>query len=217
MTFYSFQAILQQTKCFKCICNRCQDPQELGSGLSGLKCKNKAINCQGVASQLDPLNADSDLECNLCKQVITNESAKMMQDFVMNSIGSISKPDDTLETLKNMERFLPHSNHIMVDLKLKLIDQVLENEALREKFEELAIKFCFQLLQLAKIVAPGLSKLRGMSKKMFLSTLSCQVLFLGVLSMKYHQLTEKGPDPLVISKDFIDSMFAEDQSVLLLD
>ena len=35
--------------------------------------------------------------------------------------------------------------------------------------------------------------------------------------MKYHQLTEKGPDPIVIPKDYIDRMFAEDQSVLLLD
>ena len=35
--------------------------------------------------------------------------------------------------------------------------------------------------------------------------------------MKYHQLTERGSNPLVISKDYIDTMFAEDQSVLLLD
>ena len=35
--------------------------------------------------------------------------------------------------------------------------------------------------------------------------------------MKYHQLTERGPNPLVLPKDYLDNMFAEDQSVLLLD
>ena len=45
----------------------------------------------------------------------------------------------------------------------------------------------------------------------------CFYLIAGVLSMKYHQLTERGSNPLVISKDYIDTMFAEDQSVLLLD
>ena len=35
--------------------------------------------------------------------------------------------------------------------------------------------------------------------------------------MKFHQLTERGPHPLVVSKSYLDAMFAEDQSVLLLD
>jgi hypothetical protein len=35
--------------------------------------------------------------------------------------------------------------------------------------------------------------------------------------MKYHQLTERGSNPLVLPKDQIDSMFAQDQSVLLFD
>ena len=35
--------------------------------------------------------------------------------------------------------------------------------------------------------------------------------------MKFHQLTERGPHPLVVSKSYLDTMFAEDQSVLLLD
>ncbi len=56
-----------------------------------------------------------------------------------------------------------------------------------------------------------------MNYEQSLSGLSGFIYFLGVLSMKYHQLTEKGPDPLVMPKEAIDSMFAEDQSVLLLD
>lgn len=202
------QAILSQTKCFKCTCLRCKDPLEFGASLSGLKCKNKAISCQGIANPIDPLCSESDLKCDSCQQIISSDLAKMMQDTAMNSThqqeenaeSSCEKvAQNIVETYDNLQRFLPQSNHIMVDLKVRLIDLVLENETLRSHFEDMAIQFCFQLLQLARLIAPGKSKLRG------------------VLSMKYHQLTEKGTNPLVMPKDSIDSMFAEDQSVLLLD
>ena len=197
------QAILHQTKHFQCICQRCQDPQELGSGLSLLKCKNKADQCTGLAALVDPLSTESDWTCLIesCQFTISSDMAKMMLETSMNSISGENTGDaqDTLDTLTNLGRFLPESNHVMVDLKLKLIDQVIENDSLRDQFEDKAIEFCFQLLQTARVIAPGKSKLRG------------------ILSMKYHQLTEKGPNPLVLPKDYIDNMFAEDQSVLLLD
>lgn len=203
---YLIQAILYQTKCFKCTCLRCQDPMEFGTSLSGLKCKNKADSCQGIAIPIDPLSLESDLKCNLCQQIIGCDLAKIMQETAMNSANQQNAESsdekiaqDIMETFNNLQRFLPQSNHVMVDLKLRLIDQVIANEALRKEFEDIAIDFCFQLLKLARLIAPGRSKLRG------------------VLSMKYHHLIEKGSSPLVISKDSIDSMFVEDQSVLLLD
>ena len=93
----------------------------------------------------------------------------MMQDTAMNSAQAYKKCDednenlaqDTMNVLSNLERFLPQSNHIMVDLKLRLIDQVIVHPDLREGFEEVAINFCFELLKVARIVAPGKSKLRG--------------------------------------------------------
>jgi len=212
------QAILNQTKCFKCDCLRCQDPKEFGSNLSALKCKNKSAGCLGVANLIDSQSLDSDLICETCQFVISSDMAKMMQDTAMNSLQESDDPDtcqnnnfnyktlanlgnaqDTMDNLVNLERFLPQSNHIMVNLKLKLIDQVIANDNERAQFEEIAIKFCFELLQMARLIAPGKSKLRG------------------VLSMEYHQLIEKGPNPIVIPKDYIDRMFAEDQSVLLVD
>lgn len=192
------QAILSQTKCFKCICQRCRDPSELGSSLSSIKCNKKP--CQGTVSLIDPLSSDSDLQCDKCENILSCDMAKIIQETAMNSLKeSETCAEKTLGTLTNLERFLPQSNHIMVDLKMKLIDQVIAEDAHRKEFEDTAIQFCLQLLQLARLIAPGSSKLRG------------------VLSMKFHQLTEKGPDPLVIPKQLIDGMFGEDQSVLLLD
>ena len=104
----------------------------------------------------------------------------MMQDTAMNSLHESDDPDtcqannfnyttisnlgnaqETMDNLSNLERFLPQSNHIMVNLKLKLIVQVIANDNERTQFEETAINFCFQLLQMAKNIAPGKSKLRG--------------------------------------------------------
>ena len=156
------QAILHQTKCFKCICERCKDPQELGSGLSLLKCKNKAIQCSGVAVMVDPLNIESDWICKMCDFTISCDMAKMMQDTALNCINEENvSAQSTMEALKNLSRFLPESNHVMVDLKMRLIDQVIANESLRNEFEDTAIQFCFQLLQTARVIAPGKSKLRG--------------------------------------------------------
>ena len=142
-------------------------------------------------------------------------------NFNYKTLANLGNTQDTMDNLVNLERFLPQSNHIMVNLKLKLIDQIIANDNERAQFEEIAIKFCFELLQMARLIAPGKSKLRGKYCQRKLtnerSLHNSFLFFIGVLSMKYHQLIEKGPNPIVISKDYIDRMFAEDQSVLLLD
>ncbi len=89
--------------------------------------------------------------------------AKMMQETAMNSllINEGQSPQDMMNALHNLERFLPQSNHIMVGLKMKLVDLVIDDESLRAQFEDMAIKMCFQMLNLARLIAPGKSKLRG--------------------------------------------------------
>lgn len=82
-------------------------------------------------------------------------------NFNYKTLANLGNAQDTLDNLVNLERFLPQSNHIMVNLKLKLIDQVIANDNERAQFEEIAIKFCFELLQMARLIAPGKSKLRG--------------------------------------------------------
>ena len=77
---FIFQAILSQTKCFKCDCQRCQDPKELGTNLSALKCKNKSAGCLEVVNPIDSQSLDSDFVCDTCQFVISSDMAKMMQD-----------------------------------------------------------------------------------------------------------------------------------------
>ena len=77
---FIFQAILSQTKCFKCDCQRCQDPKELGTNLSALKCKNKSAGCLEIVNPIDSQSLDSDFVCDTCQFVISSDMAKMMQD-----------------------------------------------------------------------------------------------------------------------------------------
>ena len=44
---------------FKCLCERCKDPTELGSHLSSLLCPK----CPEILTQLDPLQDDSPWKC----------------------------------------------------------------------------------------------------------------------------------------------------------
>ena len=64
------QVILQQTKHFTCICDRCQDPSEFGSNLAALKCPDCKI---GAALPQKPTDMKTDLECNECGAVIDAE------------------------------------------------------------------------------------------------------------------------------------------------
>jgi hypothetical protein len=145
---------------------RCKDPSEFGAALSAIRCKNKADKCQGSTIPQNPLDLKSDMECNLCKQIIPSQMATMMMDTAMNCTsehqGRMNKPQDILDAMTNLKRFLPISNHIIVDLKIRLIDQVIEDDTEMAAFDETAIHFCIGLLQLARVVAPGHSKLRGM-------------------------------------------------------
>ena len=100
-------------------------------------------------------------------------------NFNYKTMANLGNAQDTMDNLVNLERFLPQSNHIMVNLKLKLIDQIIANDNERTKFEEIAIKFCFELLQMARLIAPGKSKLRGkyctLPRTYFISGLTCQL------------------------------------------
>lgn len=50
------RAHLAASKCFGCECERCLDPEELGSGLSAVGCPD----CGAAADPADPADEDTD-------------------------------------------------------------------------------------------------------------------------------------------------------------
>ena len=139
--------ILKQTKWFDCSCNRCLDPSEHGTYLSALQCRACSDKQEGKLLPKMPTDSKSDYVCSGCGSEISGESAQMMLDTAMKFLGrgqgkvtADSDPTQTLELMNHLSRFVAQSHQVMVDLKLRLISQVIAqisnngtSEIVREK------------------------------------------------------------------------------------
>ncbi|KAG5880303.1 hypothetical protein JTB14_003703 [Gonioctena quinquepunctata] len=57
---------LREGKYFECSCNRCNDPSEMNTELSSLKCHT----CRkGIIREIDPTIQKSDWQCSACKKI----------------------------------------------------------------------------------------------------------------------------------------------------
>lgn len=112
---------LQKTKKFWCKCERCQDPTEMGTRLSALKCLNK--ECVGVLLPTSPCDPAGDWRCDNCSAAVTAAQVSVVQSVLGSLVGTLDLDDQfRLETLvlERLSHFIPYSNHIFVDLRLRL-------------------------------------------------------------------------------------------------
>lgn len=110
---------LKEAKCFDCICPRCQDPTEMNSFASGIKC----VKCvDGVLIPFDPLDQSSDWQCIKCKLNVA--SSQVMQVFhkARSALEALNKKsiDDCESFLMKFESILPDSNVVMIDVNYAL-------------------------------------------------------------------------------------------------
>lgn len=125
---------LQKTKNFWCKCKRCEDPTEMGTRLSALKCLNK--ECVGVLLPMTPLNPASDWKCDNCGSLVLPAKVSVVQSVLGSLVGSMDLDDQfRLETLvlEKLSHFIPYSNHIFVDLRLRLALKLGFTEKLKLK------------------------------------------------------------------------------------
>jgi len=175
--------ILKQTKCFECDCVRCLDPSENGTYLSALQCRSCA---EGRLLVKNPTDKNSDYACDSCQNEVPGSTCSMMIDTAMKFLGkgqgkseSDSTPAETIQLAKHLSRFVTPSHQLMVDLKLRLVEQCLssgyqdsqdeEGQKVRSKLLQYMSETMIQCCQ----VAPGQSKARAK------------------LSNQYHQLKAK--------------------------
>ena len=160
---------------FDCGCDRCLDPSELGSCLSGLLCTRPTPSasklCGGCVLSLDPTCGEADWSCRACGQLYPPEA-------VLEVISAVSADVDTArdsdkDSIHHLERILHeystrlHPQHyILVDVKMKLA-QILGNYApyqlttLSRPLKERKIQLCQEVLEVISIVDPGFTKQRG--------------------------------------------------------
>ena len=95
---------------FDCNCVRCQDPTEMGSYLSALKC----LGCEsGYVLPIDPMELSSQWSCSVCNQKMSLESVNETISHCYNILYNKTW------TLQEGEKLIPqllqklHPNHSM--------------------------------------------------------------------------------------------------------
>lgn len=123
---------LFKTKHFLCKCDRCADPTERGTFLSGLKCL--APDCPGSMIPIDPLNSNSAWRCLECGMRVPSKSICAIHSALGTLMGSLDfQSVDQLENflLNRVTKFIPGSNQIVVDLQCRLIWRLGEADGVR--------------------------------------------------------------------------------------
>lgn len=162
---------LEESKCFQCNCARCEDPTELGSYFSAVKC---GPNCGGY---LLP-EVLSSWKCNECQLTLNNDRIdNLLQEF-----------DEKLELLCNPEqngflwidkllKFLDftnlHPNHFKVhDVENTIMEQITlllsqssgkaeHCKKIELKWAKVLVDLCNKGIKLLDVIWPGLNKYRG--------------------------------------------------------
>lgn len=123
---------LYKTKKFWCKCARCGDFTEMGTNLSALKCLLK--NCSGVILPSVPLNPNTNWYCDCCGSIEMPEKVSVVQSVLGSLVGTLNldgRMHLEYPVLKRLEQFVPHTNHILVDLQLRIALNVGNSEGVQ--------------------------------------------------------------------------------------
>ena len=124
-TTWTRRVNLLENKCFLCQCERCQDPSELGSHVSSLRCGE----CEGDLLPRDTLTMRTDWQCSGCAAVRTCHQVTDVMKAVRAEAEKLNRTD--VNSLKSLLKKLSkkvHRNHsIMLELKQLLVSGTLQS------------------------------------------------------------------------------------------
>ena len=84
--------------------------------------------------------------------------------FLGGNSGSTKTCQETLEITSHLQRFLLPTHQLLMDLKSRFVEQLLDADADSAELLEKGTELCTDLAKIAMLVAPGKSKLRGKRK-----------------------------------------------------
>ncbi|XP_059471579.1 SET domain-containing protein SmydA-8 isoform X1 [Neocloeon triangulifer] len=163
---YARRQHLKLSKYFDCECARCADPEELGSNLSTIKCPK----CEwGWVRAEKPLDDASDYKCHKCEYKMSNADTMKVMGVIQREIEALDPADLEVreQLIKKYHAFLHPKHAHLTALKhslCQLYGRVAEYtfEEMPDLLMERKIELCKHMLQIADIVQPGYSRLRGM-------------------------------------------------------
>ncbi|XP_026488371.2 SET domain-containing protein SmydA-8-like isoform X2 [Vanessa tameamea] len=159
---------LYKSKNFWCFCTRCNDNTEMGTKLSALKCFNKP--CIGNLLPKNPLDLQTKWFCNSCKIFVPYTKINMIQSVLGSLVGTLRLDDEIrLENniLQRLTIFIPYSNHVFVDIRLRLAIKLgftddVNIKELSESRLELKESLCRGTLRTVAALGAGDAHLRGL-------------------------------------------------------
>ncbi|XP_071541764.1 uncharacterized protein [Panulirus ornatus] len=153
-------AHLAASKLFTCRCERCLDPIELGSHISSVSCRS----CQD-GLLVPPSDPRRGWECHACGASASGDSVEAMVRAAGAAVSRISPQDAAAisSTLGHFSRVLGRTHYITVELKYALIHALMTPSLKGVSDADLCrvVDLSKELLRLAAIIDPGLSRFRG--------------------------------------------------------
>ncbi|XP_063594494.1 SET domain-containing protein SmydA-8-like [Penaeus indicus] len=153
-------AHLSTSKLFTCRCERCLDPTELGSHIS-------SVLCRGCSDGLLPPPSDcrADWECQACGKIVSASAIETLLRAGGVALGRLPIGDAAAvaAALSQFRRVLGNAHYIVVELKYALIQALMATplEGLTEDDLLKVLDLTSDLLRLADLLEPGLSRFRG--------------------------------------------------------
>lgn len=156
---------LLMTKYFSCSCERCTDKTELGTYFSAVKCLGIGpARCAGNQLQANPLNEDSDWQCDKCPIRIGSNEINFLIGNMGEEVDNILYNKDAavfdVESLiDKLSQFL-HKNHYHIfGLKHSLIQMYghvkdYGNAQLPTHILEKKVTMCNDLLSVIQVLDP---------------------------------------------------------------
>jgi len=149
---------------FKCFCDRCRDPSELGSHLSTLrcpKCGDRGDNESGFMMQQNPTQEDSPWKCNIHNFIYTKQNVDSLVSDLRAHFFQIGMNCSTVSTLEDILKmfsaYLHPTHHLMMIVKrniISLYSQRALNSLNKEDFIRIK-ELCEESIKVLGRVDPG--------------------------------------------------------------
>nr|XP_018907165.1 PREDICTED: protein msta-like [Bemisia tabaci]XP_018907166.1 PREDICTED: protein msta-like [Bemisia tabaci] len=157
------RAHLKMSKCFDCSCERCADATEFNTFLSAIKCSK----CKNYVISTEPLNRLADWQCTSCSKIFTAKQISLGNDALKKELQSLDKSSPSqlehfLESYLTFDGVLHENNCHVLEAKYALC-QIYGNMLSELSDDQLTnkINLCNDILEVANILEPGITKLRG--------------------------------------------------------
>jgi len=161
------RSTLRQSKFFECNCARCADPTECQTYLSAFKCQKCSV---GNVLPLKPLQLHTNWRCDRCSYRLNAAVVARIDNQLNNEFDAIGPNDvQKFEDFLKRHGSLLHPNHYYFTSARQSLSQLYGRDSqfllgsLSSTLLERKISLCRELLSVADVLEPGLTRLRGVT------------------------------------------------------